>query len=156
MGSQRLLWWARPWGAATGPTLAPWGWQVARIGMAVMAAVGAPMVLFPSAILGVFLHDPAVVAIAKAPLQLAGATIMIEAIAIILMNALQGAGATGLVARLSIGLQWVMFLPLAYVIGPVLGLGLIGVLAWFISYRFISAAVLVMVWEKGAWQKIKV
>ncbi|MDX2221362.1 MAG: MATE family efflux transporter [Rhodospirillaceae bacterium] len=133
-----------------------WGWQVTRIGVVVMTLIGLPMVVAPDAILAVFLRDPAVIAIARVPLMLAGGTIMIEAVAIILLNALQGAGATKLVAKFGIGLQWVMFLPLAYVIGPVLGLGLTGVWAWFIAYRFISAAVFAAVWHYGKWHLIKI
>jgi Na+-driven multidrug efflux pump len=133
-----------------------WGWQVARIGVAVMTVIGLPMVILPAPILGVFLHDPAVVALARAPLQLAGATIMIEAVGIIILNALQGAGATKTVAKFSIALQWAMMLPLAYVIGPALGGGLLAVWAWFIAYRFIAAAAFAWVWHKGAWQHVKV
>lgn len=133
-----------------------WGWQVVRIGMAVMVVIGLPMVIAPRWILAIFLHDPAVVDIAKVPLQVAGATIMVEAIAIILLNALQGAGATKQAAVIAIGLQWGIFLPLAYVIGPVLGWGLTGVWAWYIAYRFLTAGVFVAVWESGKWRTIRV
>ena len=81
---------------------------------------------------------------------------MIEAVGIIILNALQGAGATKSVAKFSIGLQWVLMLPLAYVIGPVLGFGLIGVWAWFVFYRFITAGVFAAVWQAGKWQTVKV
>jgi Na+-driven multidrug efflux pump len=97
-----------------------------------------------------------VIAIARAPLRLAGATIMIEALGIILLNALQGAGATKTVAKFSIALQWAMMLPLAYVIGPVLGGGLFAVWAWFIAYRFIAGATFAWLWHTGAWQHVKV
>ena len=133
-----------------------WGWQVVRIGMVVMTVVGIPLVIFPDPILGIFLHDPAIVDIARWPLRVAGATIMVEAVAMILLNALQGAGATSQVAKLAIGLQWVLFLPLAYVIGPILGLGLIGVWSWHTGYRFIAAMVYVAVWQSSSWQKMNV
>jgi len=133
-----------------------WGWQVMRVGLAVMTIIGLPMVLFPTPILGIFLKDTAVVAIAKLPLQIAGATIMIEAVGIILLNALQGAGATKTVAKFSIGLQWLVMLPVAYLIGPVLGLGLLGVWSWFIFSRFITAGTFAAVWRAGKWQTVKV
>ena len=74
----------------------------------------------------------------------------------ILLNGLQGAGAAKMVAKLSIGLQWLVFLPLAYVVGPVLGWGLMGVSAWFITYRFLTTAIFAGVWQFGNWQNIKV
>jgi putative MATE family efflux protein len=133
-----------------------WGWQVMRVGVGVMTVIGLPMVLAPAPILGVFLKDAEVLAIAKLPLQLAGATIMIEAVGIIILNALQGAGATKTVAKISIGLQWLVMLPVAYLIGPVLGLGLLGVWAWFIFSRFLTAGVFATVWQSGTWQTVKV
>ncbi|MBL8642363.1 MAG: MATE family efflux transporter [Rhodospirillaceae bacterium] len=132
-----------------------WGWQVARIGIVVMAIIGLPMVLLPTPILGVFLKDAAVIELARLPLQLAGSTIMIEAVAIIILNALQGAGATKTVAKFGVGLQWGLMLPIAYVIGPLMGFGLFAVWAWFIFYRFIAAALFAWVWQYGRWQNIK-
>ena len=133
-----------------------WGWQVMRVGLVVMTIIGLPMVLFPTPILGIFLRDAAVVGIAKLPLQLAGSTIMVEAVGIIILNALQGAGATKTVAKFSVGLQWLVMLPIAYVIDSVLGFGLLGVWAWFIFSRFLTAGTFAAIWNSGKWQTIKV
>ena len=133
-----------------------WGWDVAKIGVLVMAILGLPMVLFPSFILAIFLTDQSVIDLARPPLMLVGITIWFEAISMILLSGLQGAGAAKLVAKISITLQWLLFLPLAYVIGPVLGFGLMGVWAWFITYRFITTVIFAGVWQFGNWQNIKV
>ena len=133
-----------------------WGWDVVKLGVVVMGVLGLPMVLFPDPILAIFLTDPDVIALARPPLMLVGLTIWFEAISMILLNGLQGAGAAKMVAKLSIGLQWLVFLPLAYVVGPVLGWGLMGVWAWFITYRFLTTAIFAGVWQFGNWQNIKV
>ena len=104
-----------------------WGWDVTKIGVLVMGVLGIPMLLFPDLILAVFLTDQSVIALAKPPLMLVGATIWFEAISMTLLSGLQGAGAAKIVAKISVGLQWLLFLPLAYVVGPVLGYGLMGV-----------------------------
>ncbi len=133
-----------------------WGWDVVKIGVVVMGVLGLPMVLFPDPILAIFLTDGEVIALAHGPLMLVGLTIWFEAVSMILLNGLQGAGAAKMVAKLSIGLQWILFLPLAYVVGPVMGWGLMGVWAWFITYRFLTTLIFAGVWQFGNWQHIKV
>lgn len=133
-----------------------WGWDVVKIGILVMAALGIPMIFFPTPILSIFLMDADVIALARPPLVLVGATIWFEAISMILLSGLQGAGAAKIVAKLSVSLQWLLFLPLAYVVGPVLGYGLMGVWAWFITYRLITTLIFAGFWQFGKWQHIKV
>ena len=77
-------------------------------------------------------------------------------VGIIILNALQGAGATKTVAKFSVGLQWLVMLPIAYVIDSVLGFGLLGVWAWFIFSRFLTAGTFAAIWNSGKWQTIKV
>ncbi len=133
-----------------------WGWDVTKLGVLVMGILGLPMVLFPNLILAIFLTDQSVIDLARPPLMLVGITIWFEAISMILLSGLQGAGAAKMVAKISISLQWILFLPLAYVVGPVLGFGLIGVWTWFIAYRFITTIIFAGVWQFGNWQNIKV
>lgn len=133
-----------------------WGWDVTKLGIMVMAVLGIPMLIFPDTILAIFLTEQSVIDLAHYPLMLVGATIWFEAISMILLSGLQGAGAAKIVAKISIGLQWILFLPLAYVVGPVLGYGLMGVWAWFITYRLITTIIFASVWQFGRWQDIKV
>ena len=74
----------------------------------------------------------------------------------ILLSGLQGAGAAKIGAKISVGLQWLLFLPFAYIVGPVLGYGLMGVWMWFITYRLITTVVFASVWQFSKWQNIKV
>ena len=133
-----------------------WGWDVVKVGVTVMGALGIPMIFLPTPILSIFLTDPDVIALARPPLILVGATIWFEAVSMILLSGLQGAGAAKIVAKISVSLQWLMFLPLAYVVGPILGYGLMGVWAWFITYRLITTLIFAGFWQFGKWQHIKV
>jgi Na+-driven multidrug efflux pump len=67
-----------------------------------------------------------------------------------------GAGASRQVMVMSIALQWFLFMPVAWLVGPVLGWGLLGVWSCFIGYRTLQAAVLAVMWEKKHWTQIKV
>ncbi len=133
-----------------------WGWDVVRIAAGVMTLLGLPMLLFPDVILRIFLHEPLTLDIARGPLQLVGATIGIDAVGMVLMNALIGAGAVRASMLVSIGTQWLIFLPIAYVLGPVLGLGLMAIWAAQVSYRGLSALVFAHLWRRGAWSSIEV
>ena len=133
-----------------------WGWDVTKLGILVMGALGLPMLLVPSLLLSVFLTDQTIIDLARPPLMLVGATIWFEAISMILLSGLQGAGAAKIVTKISVGLQWLLFLPFAYVVGPVLGYGLMGVWMWFITYRLITTVIFASVWQFSKWQNIKV
>ena len=55
----------------------------------------------------------------------------------------------------SIAFQWGLFLPAAYLIGPVLGYGLLAVFAAQVGYRLLQSAAFATLWQRGAWQHIK-
>jgi MATE family multidrug resistance protein len=133
-----------------------WGWDVVRVGMLTLGLLGLPMMLFPEQILGLFLENPDTVALAKLPLRLYGGIMAIDAVALIIMNALHGAGASATVMRISVGLQWGLFLPTAYVAGPVLGGGLLALWSVQIGYRIIQTVVFAVTWKRGNWQSIEV
>ena len=133
-----------------------WGWDVVRIGIFVLALLGLPMVLFPGPILGVFLENPETVALAELPLRLYGLYIGIDAVALVLMNALHGAGDSKTVMKISVGLQWGVFLPCALIAGPVLGGGLLAIWCVQIGYRFLQTLVVMATWKRGRWLEIEV
>jgi len=133
-----------------------WGWEVAQVAFVSLCLVGAILVIFPDALLGIFLHNPETLAIAKPPLRLAGALIGIDGIGLVLLHAIMGAGATRLSMLVTVSLQWGLFLPVAYLIGPVLGYGLFGIWAAHVSYRALQAGVFVWVWKSKRWVGISV
>lgn len=133
-----------------------WAWDVARIGAAILLALGLPMVLLPEAILSVFLHEPELRALGRAPLQIAGAGITIDGVGLILMHGLLGAGATGAVMAVALGLQWLLFLPLAWLMGTQWGLGLLAIWSLFIVYRGGQTAIFAWLWQRRGWAAIEV
>ncbi|NQV21010.1 MAG: MATE family efflux transporter [Rhodospirillales bacterium] len=133
-----------------------WGWDVVKVATLLLACIGLPMVVAPDIILGAFLHDPATLNLARLPLQITGVGVLADAAGIVLLNALLGAGAARQVMVMSVLLQWLVFLPAAWLVGPVLGWGLVGVWSCFIGYRALQAVALVVMWEKRHWTDIKV
>jgi len=132
-----------------------WGWDVVWVGVLLLGALGLPMLLFPRAILGVFIAEPHVIELAVGSLQLSGATIAVEGMGMVLLNALIGAGDTRRVMFVSVAMQWLLFIPAAYVIGPVYGFGLFGIWLANVAYRGLQAVVFAGLWRGGKWASIK-
>lgn len=133
-----------------------WGWDVVQVALMVMVTLGLPMVFLPDPILGVFIHKADTLAIARPALQLTGAMLALDAVGMVLLNGLQGAGATRTAAMVAIFFQWGVGLPLAFVLGPVLELDLVWIWLSQAVYRFGQAAVYAVVWHRGEWTKVEV
>ena len=133
-----------------------WGWEVSIIAMAVATVIGLPMIFLPDLILSLFLHEPGAIDVARLPLQLAGAGIAIDAVGLVLLNALNGAGATASTMKVSLSLQWILFLPVAWLLGPVLGFGLTAIWLAQVAYRTIQAGMFVWLWQRRAWASVSV
>lgn len=128
-----------------------WAWDVFKVASLLFAAIGLPMVLAPRAILGVFLHDPALVELGVLPLRLIGLGILVDGLGLILMHALFGVGAARLVMIVSVGLQWLLFLPLAWLLGPVWGFGLTAIWLALTGYRGLQSLLLATAWQRRNW-----
>jgi len=135
---------------------AQWGWDVVKSAMLVMGSLGLPMLLIPDLILSVFIHNPETMEAARWPMRLVGATMSLEAIGMVLMNALLGAGDSRRVMMVSIVMQWLLFLPLAYVVGPVMGWGLLGIWVLQGCYRLCLGLVFAGMWRGRRWAGIQV
>ena len=133
-----------------------WGWDVVKIGMVTLGAMGIPLLLLPEVLLSVFIHDPDTVLLAVAPLRLVGATMGIDAVGLVLLSALYGAGNSRPVFVVGTTLQWGIGLPLAYLAGPVLGLGLVWMWGAMMLYRGGQALVYAIMWRRRSWANIAV
>jgi putative MATE family efflux protein len=133
-----------------------WAWDVVQVGMMIFVALGLPMLLVPKLLLGIFLHDPALLALGSLPLRLMGMGILLDGIGLILMQALLGAGASAVVMLVSVGLQWLLFLPLAWLVGPYLGFGLLAIWLVFVGYRSLQTISFIGIWRQRRWAGIRV
>lgn len=137
-----------------------WGWDVVRVASLVMGVLGLPMLIVPEVMLDPFFDlakadEAAALALAVWPLRLIGLFIILDGTGMVLLNALLGAGATRPAMIVSIAMQWGLFLPVAYVVGPVLGGGLIAIWIAQMSYRSLQALVLAGIWRSRRWASIE-
>ena len=132
-----------------------WGWDTSVIASIVVVFIGLPMIFVPQWLLSLFLHEAEPIAIGITPLRLVGIGIVIDAVGLVLMNALQGAGATKVTLKVSFTMQWLFFLPLAWYLGPYAGLGLTEIWLMQLVYRAIQTAIYVWLWKQQQWAHIK-
>lgn len=132
-----------------------WGWDVARVTALCLALLGAPFWLLAEPILGLFVSDPQLIELGAWPLRLTGLGMALDAVALVLTQALLGAGASRTVMLVSLGNQWLFFLPLAYLLGPVLGYGLLAIWGLQIIQRGLSSTLFALIWQRRQWTQIR-
>jgi len=133
-----------------------WAWDVAKVTVVLLTVLGLPMWLVPDLVSSIFIHEPSTRELARWPMRIMGLTMPIEAIGFAFMHGLLGAGDARRVMLVSVGTQWLVFLPLAYIVGPLLGFGLIGV--WILQggSRALQSFLFVEMWHGRKWQHIDV
>ena len=77
-----------------------------------------------------------------------------EAMTFAFMQSLLGAGDARSVMFVRVGMQWLLLLPLAYLLGPVLGFGLLAI--WLLQggTRSMQSALFLLRWKSRRWQRI--
>ena len=82
--------------------------------------------------------------------------IAFDTMGMVLMNALIGAGDTRRSMWISLLWQWAFFLPLAFLVGPVFGFGLLGV--WIVNgiYRVGQALNCAHQWKSRKWARVQI
>ena len=127
-----------------------------KVGLVLGGAIALLFITLPEMLLRIFTDDPAVVALGR-PLLLVGAGFQFcDSVAIICSGALRGAGDTRYPFLIETATGWGLFVPLAYVLGVRLDLGLTA--AWFagLCYVFLMAIALIYRFRSGAWQRIRI
>jgi len=133
-----------------------WGWNamlfVGLFGM----VMGLGVIVFGRPILGLFLTDPETLRVAYLPMLITGVVIGVDTAGLAVMHALLGAADTHRVMKITVIAQWMLFLPAAVLVGPVLGFGLLGVWVLYALYRVGQTIWFAAAWKQGHWVEIKV
>ncbi|MGE6605342.1 MATE family efflux transporter [Halomonas sp. NPDC076908] len=128
-----------------------WGLDALSVAWLLLTILALPMLLIPESILGIFFDSQELIALGKLPLQLTGIMIIFDAAALVLAQALMGAGAQRTVMTLTLGMQWLLFLPLAWWVGIELDQGLLGIWLMQLLYRLLNSAGFLWVWQRRQW-----
>ncbi len=133
-----------------------YAWTSVKLGAMIFGAIGAFMFVFPRQVLGAFSHEPAVVDVGAVPMRIMATMGPVVAVAMILTQALFGAGETRYVMVVEVTLHFLCLVPLAWIFGMVLGFGLPGVWTAVAVYAVALASLMALKFVRGSWKHLKV
>lgn len=132
------------------------GWASVRVGLVIFGFIGfVEGVLSTKGIIAFITEAPAVQEAMYRPLQIMGVVTPIIAIAMILSEALFGAGSTKFVAGAQGLLVFGVLIPVAYVLSLQVGLGLPGMWIAAATYAVGAAITMSTKFAGGSWKKIE-
>ncbi|MGI9276221.1 MAG: MATE family efflux transporter [Endozoicomonas sp.] len=133
-----------------------WGWEITLVAVFILMLLSLPLLLVPEGVLQLFLYDPELIDVGRIPLQLTGLGIILDTASLVFTRALLGAGANRTVLGIRISSQWLLLLPLCWIAGPVLGLGLTTIWCIQVFQRLVSSLAFVTVWQLRHWSRITI
>jgi MATE family multidrug resistance protein len=133
-----------------------YGWASVRLGVVIFGVLGlCEGVLFTRPIVAFISRSEAVRAAAFVPMQIMGVVTPIIAVAMILSEALFGAGNPRFVAIAQFALVFGCLVPLAYLLGVVAHMGLVGIWASACVYSILAAIAMSFKFRQGKWKAIR-
>jgi MATE family multidrug resistance protein len=131
------------------------GWATVRLGLMIFGVVGlCEGVFFTRPIIDFISRSDAVRAAALFPMHLVGIITPVIAVAMILSEALFGAGNTKFVAVAQFVLVFGCLLPLALVLGLVMHMALVGIWVAACVYFVFAAITMTLKFRQGSWRTI--
>jgi putative MATE family efflux protein len=131
-------------------------YEAVRIGVYLMSLFGLAVALVPDVFMSVFTDKVEVIDAGRTTMRIMGGMQGLIAAAMIFMYALFGAGNTRLVMFVEIALHFGVLLPLGYLFGVHLDLGMEGAFVGAFAYVTLLACVLGWKFAEGRWQHIEV
>jgi putative MATE family efflux protein len=133
------------------------GWVSVSLGLMIFGVVGlCEGGIFTHAILGVVTRSDAVAHAALVPLRMMGFATPLIATGMILTQALFGAGNTRFVMVAELCLHFCCLVPLAWLLGLQLHLGLVGIWSSALAYVVLLTTAMVLKFRSGDWKTIKI
>lgn len=124
-------------GAKKSNLAARYAWEAVRMGILAMLPVMLVLLVIPETILQAWApNDPMVAQVGATPLRLIATTIPMMVVGLIMSQALYGAGANNYVMLAEGCLHIGVLVPLAWLLGPELGYGLIGI--WMAAVVYVN------------------
>lgn len=133
-----------------------WGWDVSKVTILALTALGIVFLAFGESILAIFLVEESALELALVPMMILALMLPLEALGMVMMHALIGAGATNQSMKVSMVMQWLLFLPAVWVLGPMMGFGLAVIWLAQAIYRSVQAIIFTYMWRSRNWCDISV
>ncbi len=132
------------------------GWASVKLGLVIFGVVGLLEAVFAPQVLSFVTHSETVQQAALMPMRVMGICTPFIAVAMILTQALFGAGNTRFVMIVELILHFTCLVPLAWLFGITLGFGLMGVWSAGVCYILFLAAIMSFKFKSGDWKGIAI
>ena len=131
-------------------------YESARASLMIMGSMGIVFILFPHYLVSFFTNDPEVLKHGVVVLPWIGLLQFVDAIAITFWFALSGAGDTKFTAYTAVLANWIVFIPLSYLFGITLDMGVMGPWYAFGILLLIESILIIFRVRQGKWKHIEV
>lgn len=143
-------------GAGSPDRAARSGWDAAKLSVVVMSSTAVVIFVFAEFIARIFIGDPTVIAWTVTFIRIHAVSIPAVGVFFAIDGALRGAGDTRFPLLTSLSGIYFVRLPLAYALGFVVGLGIIGVWIPLVIEYWYRAAVISGHFRRGKWKTLRV
>jgi putative MATE family efflux protein len=143
-------------GAGEPDTAARYAWTSVKLGVLIFGAIGLLMCAFAPQVMGIFTDAEVVIRAGTLPLRVVSLMGPVVAIGMILTQALFGAGETRFVMVVEMALHFGCLVPLAWLFGLTLDLGLLGIWSAAAVYAILLATFMTVKFAGGGWKKTRV
>lgn len=131
-------------------------WEAVKLSIIFMGIVGALFLFFPSPLMRIYTDDLGVISAGIPALRLLSIAQIFAAIGLVLSSAIIGAGDMRFVLGVEIVNTCFLYLPLAWLLGVHLGLGLVGAWSAEAIYNLIPALMMSARFRGGSWKGIRI
>ena len=133
-----------------------WTSEIASLATKSLGILSLPILITPALLLGIYISDTETVELGINAMRLLGVSLFIEAYSLIKMHALLGAGDSHRVFYISTIMQWLVYIPLGWLLATYMELGLSGIWTSNLLVQIILAYTYTKMWRRGNWKKINI
>jgi putative MATE family efflux protein len=127
-------------------------WAVGKVNLWLMGIISIVLILFPSALIRLFIDEPAVIKSGMMSLRIISIGFIFYGLGMVMVQALNGAGDTVTPTIINFFCFWILEIPLAYFLAITLNIGEEGVYYSIVISESVMALAATFLFKRGKWK----